>query len=149
MANLITNKKAHFGYELGDKFEAGMELLGIEVKSLKNSHGNLIGSYVAIRGGEAFLIGSEIPAWQPNNAPDDYDSRRVRKLLLSKKELKKLAELENSKGLTLIPIAVYNKGRKLKLSFAVGRGKKLHDKRQTIKRREAEIEMGRSLKKQR
>lgn len=149
MANLIDNKKARFHYELSDKFEAGINLLGLEVKALKSGKGNFEGAYVSIRGGEAFLVGAEIQPYQPKNTPADYEPRRVRKLLLTKREIKKLIELENEKGLTLVPISVYNKGRNLKLSFMVGRGKKRADKRQTIRRREDEREMHRTLKKQR
>jgi SsrA-binding protein len=149
METLIHNKKAGFNYELGDKYDAGISLLGHEVKSLKNKRGNLSGSYVAIRGNEAFLIGLEIPAYQPNNLTNEYDPLRPRKLLLSKKEILKLSELDNERGLTLIPISVYNTGRNVKLSFAVGRGKKRSDKRQTIRQREDEREIHRTLKKQR
>jgi SsrA-binding protein len=147
MANLIENRKAKWNYDLMDQFEAGIELLGIEVKSIKNKRGSILGSYVAIRGKEAFLIGAEIPLYQPNNSPIDYDPKRTRKLLLTKKEIQKLVEYDNEKGLTLIPISMYNKGRNIKLSFTVGRGKKSRDKRETIKRREADREMNRSLKK--
>jgi SsrA-binding protein len=147
MANLINNKTAKFNYEVQDEYEAGIELFGFEVKSLQNGRGTLLGSHVAIRGGEAFLLGCEIPPHQPANAPEDYDPKRARKLLLTKKELLKLAELDNEKGLTLIPISMYNKGRNIKISFAVARGKKLRDKRQTIKQREADRDIHRSLKK--
>lgn len=147
MADLIKNKTAKFNYEIQDTFEAGIELFGFEVKSIKDGRGNLQGSHVAIRGDEAFLINAEISAHQPKNAPEDYDMHRTRKLLLTKKEIRKLAELDNDKGLTLIPISMYNKGRNIKLSFAVARGKKLRDKRQTIKSRETDREIHRSLKK--
>lgn len=149
MANLIDNKKARFNYELGDKYEAGISLLGHEVKSLKSGKGNFDGAYVGIRGSEAFLIGAEIPPYQPQNTPLDYEPRRTRKLLLSKKEIMKLSELDNARGLTLVPISVYNKGGNLKLSFAIGHGKKKSDKRQTIRRREDEREIHRTLKTQR
>ncbi|MFW5887638.1 MAG: SsrA-binding protein SmpB [Bacteriovoracia bacterium] len=147
MATLVDNRKATFSYEVQDKYEAGIELFGFEVKSLKNKRGNLSGSYIVIRGGEAFLIGLDIPPYQANNMPDDYDQMRPRKLLLTKKELDELADLENEKGLTLVPISLYNKGRVIKLEFAVGRGKKTRDKRETIKRREADREIHRTLKK--
>lgn len=147
MTILVDNKKATFSYEVQDKYEAGIELLGFEVKSLKNKRGNLSGSYIVIRGGEAFLIGLDIPPYQANNTPDDYDQMRPRKLLLTKKELRKLTEIENEKGLTLVPISLYNKDRNVKLNFAVGRGKKTRDKRQTIKNREADREIHRTLKK--
>lgn len=147
MAILVDNKKASFSYELQDKYEAGIELLGFEVKSLKNKRGNLSGSYIVIRGNEAFLIGLDIPPYQANNTPDNYDQIRPRKLLLTKKELRELAEMDNQKGLTLVPISLYNKGRNVKLNFAVGRGKKTRDKRETIKNREAKRDIERSLKK--
>jgi SsrA-binding protein len=147
MADLLKNKSVGFNYDIEDKLEAGLDLLGTEVKALREGRGSLIGSYIIIRGGEAFLVNAEIPPHQEANAPEDYDLRRPRKLLLTKKELQKLAELENARGLTLAPIAVYNKGRNLKISFAVARGKKARDKRQTIKKREADREIHRSLKK--
>lgn len=147
--SLIEYKKGKFNYELMEKFEAGLELLGTEVKALKGGRGDLTGSYVAIRGGEAYLIGAEVPPFQLANAPDDYDPRRARRLLLSKKEIRQLGDFEAQRGLALIPISVYNKGRNIKLSFAVARGKKGRDKRQTIKQREAEREIHRSLKKRR
>jgi SsrA-binding protein len=147
MAVLVDNRKAFFSYEIQDKYEAGIELLGFEVKSLKEKRGNLSGSYIIIRGKEAFLVGLDIPPYQANNTPDDYIQDRPRKLLLTKKELGELANLENEKGLTLVPISLYNKGNKVKVSFAVGRGKKSRDKRETIKRREADREIHRTLKK--
>lgn len=149
MSILVDNKKAFFNYEIKDKYEAGVELLGFEVKSLKNKRGNLSGSYVVIRGKEAFLIGLDIPPYQANNTPDSYDQRRPRRLLLTKKELRKLEELESQKGLTLIPISLYNKGRNIKLEFAVASGKKARDKRQTIQKREADRDIHRTLKKMR
>jgi len=147
MAVLVDNRKASFSYEIQDKYEAGVQLLGFEVKSLKNKRGNLSGSYIVIRGEEAFLIGLDIPPYQANNTPDTYEQMRPRKLLLTKKELRELAEIDNKKGLTLVPISLYNKGRVVKLEFAVGRGKKDRDKRQTIKTREADREIQRTLKK--
>ena len=147
MATLVDNRKATFNYDIQDKYEAGIELFGFEVKSLKDKRGNLSGSYIIIRGSEAFLVGLDIPPYQANNTPDDYDQMRNRKLLLTKKELEKLTEIENEKGLTLVPISLYNKGKIIKLEFAVGRGKKSRDKRQTIKSREADREIHRTLKK--
>lgn len=149
MPNFINNKKAKFNYELGDQFEAGIELFGFEVKAIKNKRGSLDGSYIVIRGNEAFLIGAEFPPYQVKNTPEDYDSRRMRRLLLSKKEIKKLGEIERQKKLTLVPLSLYNKGRNIKLSFAIGSGKRKTDKRQVIKEREDEREIHRTLKKMR
>lgn len=147
MAILVENKKATFSYEVMDKYQAGIELLGHEVKSLKDKRGNLSGSYIVIRGGEAFLIGLDIPPYQANNTSENYDQMRPRRLLLTKKELQNLVEIENQKGLTLIPISLYNIEKNVKVEFAVGRGKKTRDKRETIKRREADREIHRTLKK--
>ncbi|HYC83098.1 MAG TPA: SsrA-binding protein SmpB [Candidatus Paceibacterota bacterium] len=147
MAPLVHNKKAGFNYEFLEKFEAGLDLLGSEVKSLRSHQGSLDGAYVSIRGGEAFLLGSYIPPYQPNNGSlEGYDPERARKLLLTKGELADLIEKEKADGLTIVPISVYNKGRYLKLEIALARGKKKFDKRETIKKRDVEREIGRTLK---
>src|SRR3989344_1570852 len=143
---LIQNKKAYFNYEILEKFEAGIELLGSEVKSLKGSQGSLEGAHVTIRGSEAYVTGMHISPYQPKNMPKDYDPLRNRRLLLTKKEIDKLGGAENQKGLTIVPLSVYNKGRKLKLEIAVVRGKKKYDKRETIKKRDTEREIGRDIK---
>jgi len=149
MANFIENRKARFHYELGDTYEAGIELLGFEVKSIKGGRGNFDGAYVLVRGKEVYLINANIPPYQMANTPDGYDPERPRRLLLTKKEILKLQEIDKNKGLTLVPISLYNKGRNLKVAFAVGRGKKKSDKRQSIKKREDNRDMERTLKKMR
>ena len=146
MPTLVKNKKAHFNYELLDKFEAGMVLRGFEVKSLKKGQGSFEGAHVVIRGDEAFLVGATIPAYQPANTPKDYDPARTRKLLLNKKELNELSGAERQKGLTIVPISVYTKGNKLKLGIAIAKGKKKYDKRETIKKRDVEREVARDIK---
>lgn len=143
---LINNKRALFEYEIVKKFEAGIELRGFEVKAIKNSMGSLKGSYVIIRGGEAFLTNAHIPPYQPANTPESYDPYRARKLLLSKKEIAELAQAEDQKNLTIAPISMYNKGRHIKIEIAIARGKKRTDKRQTIKERETDIDIQRTLK---
>ena len=143
---LIQNKKAYFNYEILEKIEAGIELLGFEVKSLKKGQGSLEGAHITIRGSEAFVIAMNIPPYQVNNTPTDYDPLRNRKLLLTKKELKNLEKEENQKGLTIVPLLVYNKGSKIKLEIAIVRGKKKYDKRETIKKRDTDREINRSLK---
>lgn len=144
--SLIFNRKAQFNYEFIEKMEAGIELLGFEVKALKKGQGSLDGSHVTVRGNEAYLIGMYIPPYQEANTPDSYDPRKNRKLLLTKKEIDVLAGSENQKGLTIVPISVYNKGRKVKIEIAVARGKKKFDKRETIKKRDTEREIRRTLK---
>ena len=103
------------------------------------------GAFVGVRGNEAFLIGADIPPYQSKNAPSDYDQLRPRKLLLAKKEIEKLRDAESAKGLTIVPLSVYNKGRFLKVDIAIARGKKKFDKRQAIKKRDVERDLKRSL----
>lgn len=146
MPTLIEHKKARLNYDILEEFEAGLELLGGEVKSLRGKLGKLEGSHVVVRGGEAYLVGSSIPAYQPANAPKGYDPERSRKLLLTKKELGTLAAFEQQKGLTLVPISVYTKGRTLKIKIAAVRGKKAYDKRATLKERDTKREIERTLK---
>lgn len=149
MADLIKNKKIHFNYEILEEFEAGIELLGTEVKSLRRGRGSLNASHITIRGNEAFLIGTDIPPYQPNNSEKDYDSLRNKRILLTKKEIEKIAKSEKTKGLTVVPISVYNKGSKLKVRIAIVRGKREIDKREKIKKRDTEREIGRTLKNRR
>lgn len=145
MATLISNKKARLNYEILDSFEAGMELFGTEVKSLKGHQGSLDGAYVIIRGGEAYVTNMHIPAYQKKNAPENFDPYRVRRLLLHKKELGKLAAASSQKGLTIVPISVYNKGTLIKMEVAIARGKKKHDKREELKKRTMERDAARDL----
>lgn len=133
---LIRNDKVGFDYTILEEIEAGIELLGLEVKSLRAGQGSLKGARVVARGGEAYLVGATIPAWQVSNAPKSYDPVRTRRLLLSKKEIAHVASAEGQDGLTVVPLTVYNKGRKLKLGLAIARGKKKADKRQDLKKRE-------------
>ena len=146
MANFAENRKAYFNYEILEKITAGIQLLGFEVKAIKAGQMSLDGAYATIRGGEAFLIGSTVTPLQPKNVPADYDPKRNRKLLLTKKEIKRLSGTENQDGLTLVALSVYNLGHKLKLGLGLARGKKNKDKRQSIKKRESEREIRRTLK---
>jgi SsrA-binding protein len=133
-------------FSIQETFDAGMELFGYEVKSLRAKLGKLDGARVLVRGGEAFVSGMSIPPFQPANTPGDYDPLRTRRLLLSKKEIALLADAESRKGLTTVPLEVYNMGRYLKLKVAIVGGKGKADKREDIKRREAEREVARVLK---
>lgn len=146
MNELVKNKKAGFNFELLERYEAGVELLGTEVKSLRGGQGKLEGAHVVVRGGEAYLVGASIPPFQKANAPKDYEPERVRRLLLKNKEIIELFTESEKKGLTIVPIRWYNKGRVLKLEIAVARGKKKHDKRDSIKERDTKREINRTLK---
>jgi SsrA-binding protein len=144
--SLIENKRASFDYHILETIEAGMELFGYEVKSLRAGLGSLKGARVVARGGEAYLVGATIPAWQVANAPTSYDPERTRRLLLTQKEIARITAAEGEKGLTIIPISVYNSKRKLKLEIAIARGKQKQDKRETIKKRDTERDIRRTLK---
>ncbi|SRR3989338_490562 len=146
MATYADNRKARFDYEILEKYEAGIELLGVEVKSVRGGRMLLEGAFVIVRGGEAFLINAYIPPFQPQNVFADYDPLRNRKLLLTKKEIAALAGSERNKSLTIAPIALYNKGKKIKVEIALVRGKKKRDKREDIKKREVGRELRRMMK---
>jgi SsrA-binding protein len=146
MATFADNRKAHFDYEILEKLQAGLVLNGQEVKSIKSGRIQLAGSYVLLREKELFLVGANIPPYQPANAPKDYDPERSRKLLLHKDEIQDILGKVKEKGLTLIPLRVYNNKRQLKLEFALAKGKKKGDKREAIKLREAKREIERTLK---
>ena len=146
MATLIENQKARFDYEILETFEAGMELRGFEVKALRSKKGSLTGAHVIVRNSEVYALNMHIPPYQPENTPSEYDPLRTRKLLLTKREIELLAHAEAQKGLTIVPLAVYNKGRVIKVSLAIARGKKKYDKRETLKQRESKHDIARTLK---
>jgi len=146
MKVLSENKKAYFNYIILEKIEAGLALIGQEVKSIKTGRINLAGSYVSLNNNELFLVGAHIPPYQPKNSPPDYLPERPRKLLLKKSEIKYLIGKTKEKGLTLVPLKVYTKKAKIKLEFGVAKGKKKADKRETIKKRTLSKEIERELK---
>jgi SsrA-binding protein len=143
---LITHRRAKFDYDILDTFEAGISLLGTEVKSLRNGQGKIDGAYVVIRGGEALLVGASIPAFQQKNVSPSYDPERARTLLLTQKELKELEQKSEKQGLTIVPLSLYNKGRLLKLEIAIARGKKKQDKRESIKKRDTDRDIAREFR---
>jgi SsrA-binding protein len=146
MATYVQNRKAHFNFSIEETIEAGIELFGFEVKAIKNGQGNLAGAFGIVRGGEVYIVNMNIPPYQPGNTPKDYDPDRPRKLLLSKKEIAELSSLDKKGGLTLIPISLYSKSRRIKVALAVAKGKKLFDKRESIKKRDTDREIRRTLK---
>lgn len=152
--NLLEHKKVRLDYEILKEFEAGLELVGLEVKSLRSKHGKLEGSHVVVRasgrkgGFEAHIVGMQIPPYQMANTPSDYDPERTRRLLMTKKELAELASFEGQKGLTIVPLSVYSKASKLKLRLAAARGRKKYDKRAVLKERDTKRDIQRTLKNQ-
>ena len=149
----ISNDKVRFDYEILETFTAGLVLSGPEVKSIRTGKISIKGSYVKIfparrpGGGnnEAYLVGATIAPYQPSNVPKDYDDQRTRKLLLKKSELKYLVGKADERGLTLVPLKIFDAHGLLKLNLGIARGKKKYDKRETIKKRDVKRDMARAL----
>lgn len=131
---LLENKKLHLVYAITNTYEAGVDLFGSEVKSLRNKQGGLDGAKVIVRGGEAFLVGAYIPPYQAANTPKSYNPYRTRRLLLNKSEIVDLYGYEQSKTLTLHPISLYIKNNLIKCEVAVCKKKDSRDKREDIKK---------------
>lgn len=146
MATLSINKRANFDYVLLERYEAGLVLTGHEVKSIKTGHVSLKESFVTIRGNELYLTNAHIPLYKHAGKIENYEPAQPRKLLVRKAEIKSLIGKVRAVGLTLVPIRIYTKKKLVKLEFALGKGKKEYDKRQTIRKKEDERGMRRTLK---
>lgn len=146
MKVIITNRKALRNYTILDKIEAGIELRGTEVKSLRNGKGNLGDSFAKVENMEIFLYNFHISPYQQGNI-HNHDPLRTRKLLLHKQQIRRLWGQTSRRGFSLIPLRVYFKNGKVKVELALARGKKLYDKREDIKRKEADAEARAALKK--
>lgn len=142
---LLKNRRATYEYEIFKKYEAGMVLSGSEVKSLRNKSGSFFGSHVKLLSGQAYLLNAQITPYSFSDN-SDYDPKRTRKLLLHKKELAEIELLSQQKGRALIPLAFILKGNNIKLEFAVARGKKLHDKRREIKKKDLARDSAREMR---
>ncbi len=140
---IVRNRKAHFEYSIIQSFEAGIVLMGTEVKSLRAGKGNLTDGFVEIVNGEAWLKSAHISEYLQGNI-NNHDPFRDRKLLLNSVEIKKLNQKVKEKGYTIIPLALYFKNGKVKVEIALAKGKKLYDKRESIAKREMERERKRS-----
>jgi SsrA-binding protein len=145
MPVLVKNKKVRFDYEILDTFEAGIELLGTEVKSLRLGNVNLKESFCRIKDGEVFINNMHISPYELGNR-ENHDPTRVRKLLLHRREIDKLTRKSDEKGLTLVPTKIYFKNSNVKLEIGIGKGKKHYDKRETLKRKQAEREVQKAIK---
>ncbi len=146
MKELSKNKRAYFDYNILEKIEVGIELLGFEVKAAKSGKIDLSGSYARIKDKQAWLVGASISPYQPKNTPAEYDPSRDRRLLLTKKELKTLSGKYKESGLTIVPLRAYIKGRLVKIELGLARSKKKWDKRDVIKKRESDTEIRRTFK---
>lgn len=146
MADIAFNKRAGFDYELQKKFEAGLMLTGAEVKSVKNGHISLKGSFVTMHDGELYLTNANISPYPFAKTAETYNPTRSRKLLVRKSEISSLIGKLQTKGLTLVPLRVYTKKRLIKLEFALAQGKKKFDKRENIAKRESKRRMEKFIK---
>lgn len=146
MPTLAKNKKAYFDYEILETYEAGIVLAGYEVKSVKLGHVSLAGSFVTIKGNEVFLTNTNISPYKYANMPKDYEPTKSRKLLLNRSEINTLIGKSKAQGLTILPLSMYTKRNKIKVEIGVARGKKKHEKRENLKKKEADKEMRRALK---
>ncbi len=142
---IATNKKAYHDYFIDETFEAGIALTGTEVKSIREGKVNLKESFCRIKNGEVFINNMNIAVYEFGNR-ENHDPTRMRKLLLHHAEIDKLIRLTEQKGLSMVPTKIYFKRNYVKLEIGVGRGKKLHDKRETLKRKEADREMAKAIK---
>ncbi len=146
MSVVIDNKTVRFDYEILETLEAGLVLTGQEVKSAKDGHMSLKGAFITFHGNEALLTNAHISKYSHAGPLPDYDPLRSRRVLVHKREIERLREKIQEKGLTIVPLRVYTKKRFLKVEIGIARGKHLYDKRQTIKNREIDREVKRILK---
>jgi SsrA-binding protein len=143
--DVASNRQASYRYNLLERFECGIVLVGTEVKSLREGKAQLKDAYAAIRDGEVWLIGVYIPPYGPA-ARDNHDPERPRKLLLHRREIERLESRVNERGLTLIPTRMYFAGSRAKVEIALAKGKDVYDKRQSIRRREMARDVQRELR---
>ncbi len=151
MSIIAINKRAKFDYELLQTLEAGLILLGHEVKSIKTGHIDLKGSYIVFKEEnnklpKVYLVNTHIPIYKYADKNINYDPYRSRELLLQKKQIKKILELKKAKSLTIVPIKVYTKGSLIKIEIALAKGKKKADKREVIRKREVDKKIRREMK---
>jgi SsrA-binding protein len=142
--NICRNRRATHDYEVLDRVECGLVLVGTEVKSLRAGYGNLEDAYARVDGGEVWLVGAEIPEYEHGNRLN-HKPKRERKLLLHRREIDKFAGRASEKGLTLVPLRMYFKEGRAKVELAVAKGKQTHDKRESLKKSDARRQIDRAL----
>lgn len=146
MPTLVKNRRAYYDYEIIETYEAGIKLLGHEVKSLKAGQGNLNGSHVKVTPIDISLIGLNVPLYKKAGTLLNYDPMRTRKLLMHKNEIQSLSNKVNQQGYTLIPLSLYTKGSLIKVSIGLAKGKKKADKRRDIIKAQQDREIERTIK---
>lgn len=144
--NLLVSKTVRRSYEILESFEAGIKLAGWETKTLRKKHGSIKEAYITVDN-EVWLMNAHIPLYQPNQKQyEGIDPYQIRKLLLHTAQIEKIKESQKQKGLTIVPLRIYEKGNLIKIEIAVARGKKLHDKRSDLKNRTSKREAERAMK---
>lgn len=146
MQELATNRRARHDYHILTTYEAGIELAGFEVKSVKGGRMNLAGAFALVRGEEVWLVNAHIPPYQIANTPASYDPARPRRLLLHRREIHELLGAASRHGLTIVPLSVYTKRHRVKILIGIARHQKSTDKRERIREREVKREIERTLK---
>jgi len=150
MKVIVDNRKARFDYQTFDVYEAGIELLGTEVKSLREGRANLRDAYATVKGGQVFLMGAHIAPYERGSAFSVHDPTRTRRLLLHRREIAELAGQGRERGMTLVPLRLYFNGRgRAKVEIAVAKGRKRYDKRRQIVDREAKRAIARAMRSRR
>jgi SsrA-binding protein len=140
------NRQARFRYEILDSYEAGVELKGTEVKSIRLGKVNLRDGYALVRNGEVWLFNVHVSPYEQASQYFNHDPLRTRKLLLHRQEIRKLIGKVEEKGLTLVPLKMYFKNGRVKVSIGLGKGKKIYDKRESLKQQQAKREVARAMK---
>ena len=140
------NRQARFRYEIIETYEAGIELKGTEVKSIRQGKANLRDGYALVRNGEVWMLNVHVSPYETASEYFNHDPRRTRRLLLHRQEIRKLIGKVEEKGLTLVPLKMYMKKGRVKVTIGLGKGKKLFDKRESIKEKDAKREMARMMK---
>lgn len=146
MSVYAINKRARGDYQLLETFEAGIKLTGAEVKSVKAGGMRLVGAFVTMHGGQLQLTNAHISRYKPAGTDERYDPERSRPLLLTKAELRKISGTLHQKGLTLVPLRAYSKRNLIKLEFAIARGKRQYEKRDVLRKREADRTIARAMR---
>ena len=143
--SIVNNRKAYFEYHVLEEFEAGIVLLGSEVKSIREGNVTLTDSFIYLKSGEVWIKNFKVSRYKQTHKYESHDDNREKKLLLTKVQISKISRMMDEKGVTCVPLQVYSKNNKLKVKIGVVKGKKLYDKRQSIKERDIKREMQRGL----
>lgn len=143
--SIVNNRKAYFEFHVLEEFEAGIILLGSEVKSIRMGNVNLTDSFIYLKSGEVWIKNFKVARYKQTHLSEKHEENREKKLLLTKNQIVKISRMMDEKGITCVPLQVFSKNNKLKVKIGVVKGKKLYDKRQSIKERDIKREMQRGL----